>query len=338
MKAYEVSKRVICALKNRLWYAVAGNKMKPKLLVLEVTRLCNSRCKICDTWKIKNVNNELSVTEIDTILSDSLFNDLENVILTGGEPSLRPDLLEIIQTIHKRFPKVGIWISTNGLLPEKVLQVMKKCSGQKIPVGIGVSLDGVGEKHDYIRGINGAYEKATYLLKALKEQGVSPTVGFTLSDLTADNYYELKNAVDDDINLLVQKFDCSDFYNTDKRKLNVSDAERKIVEELPNTVLKKHWIRQMNGETKTFSCFALHSFFVLHSNGDVSPCLRQYGMTCGNMRKEKPSVVWNKMGAARNAVKKCDPQCLNDWAFGESIRSAYFPLLWFKIKNRNKTG
>lgn len=338
MKAYEVSKKVIFALKNRFWYTFAGHKIKPKLLVLEITRLCNSRCKICDTWKNKVPDNELSVKEIDTILSDSLFNDLEKIILTGGEPSVRKDLFEVIETIHNRFPKVAIWISTNGLLPEKVLSIAKQCSKQKIPVGIGVSLDGVKEKHDYIRGVKGAYEKAEYLLTKLKMQGFNPTVGFTLSELTANNYYELKKTISNDVPLLVQKFDCGDFYNTNKKKITLSNSEKEIIEGLPKTNLNKHWIRQINGETKTFSCFALHSFFVLHSNGDVSPCLRHYGKICGNMRKENPSELWEKIGNERNYVKRCDPQCLNDWAFTESMRSAYFPLLWVKLKSGNKSA
>jgi MoaA/NifB/PqqE/SkfB family radical SAM enzyme len=336
LKVYEVSKRVVSALKNRFWYGFAGHKIRPKLLVLEATRRCNSRCKICDTWKVKAPVDELSVREIDTILSDGLFSDLENVILTGGEPSLRADLFEIIEAINKRVPKVAVWISTNGLLPVRILSVVKKCLEQKISVGVGVSLDGVGEKHDHIRGIKGAYEKARYLLRKLKELELNPTVGFTLSELTAENYLELKKAIGEEFPLLVQKFDCSGFYNTEKRAMNVLDSERKIVDGLPNTLLRNHWIRQLNGETRTFSCFALHSFFVLRSNGDVSPCLRNYDMICGNMREEKPSALWKRIGVERGYVKRCDPQCLNDWAFRESMKSAYFPLFWFKLKKGNK--
>jgi len=263
------------------------------------------------------------------MLCDPLFSKLESVILTGGEPSLREDLYELILVFHQYNPKIHVWISTNGLLQNRIIKTVKKCLENNIKIGVGISLDGVARSHDNLRGVDGSFLSATTLMKELKELGIVSTIGFTLSPLTAQNYLELKQWLNGDYPLLVQKFDCSEFYGTPQKLLVMSDVERKVVEDLPNNLLKQHWLNP-----KQWSCFALHSFFFLHCNGDVSSCLRYYDKIYGNMCSQKPSVVWKNLGVARKIVKSCNPQCLNDWGINYSIEATYFPVLFWKMSRK----
>jgi MoaA/NifB/PqqE/SkfB family radical SAM enzyme len=331
LKVVDVLRRVLASCKNNLCYSLNGSFVKPSLLVFEVTRRCNSRCVMCHSWKIKNVNHEITPQELDKILWSKLFSEIESVILTGGEPTIRDDLTELVKVIHKNCSKASIWFSTNGLSHKNLIEAIKYCQQQNITFGVGVSLDGICGTHDKLRGVNGNFMSCVRLLKTLREMNVIATIGFTLSPLTVNNLLDLKTWNNNRNPLLIQKFDCSEFYNTSGKLKNV-EAEKQIVESLPDSYLKYHWLRQLDGETKSFKCFALYKFFVLHANGDVSPCLRHYDLTCGNMLHEEPMHLWRRIKFDRKMVKSCNPQCLNDWVFGESVKAEYFGLLWFKAK------
>jgi len=329
MKFYGIICAVCVGIKNVIYRRFFPFRIKPKHLVFEVTRRCNSKCKHCRTWTKKENKTEMSCAQLRIMLCDPLFSRLESAILTGGEPSLREDLYELIHVFHRHNPKIHVWISTNGLLRNRIIETVKKCLENNINIGVGISLDGVARSHDTFRGVDGSFLNATALMSDLKELGVVSTVGFTLSTLTAQNYFELKEWLNSDYPLLVQKFDCSEFYGTQKKPLVVSDAERKVVEDLPNNLLKRYWLNP-----KRWSCYAFHSFFFLHCDGNVSSCLRNYDKIYGNMCTQKPSVLWKNLGNGRRNVKSCNPQCLNDWGLNYSLEAAYFPVLFWKMSRK----
>ena len=138
---------------------------------ISVTYRCNSRCKTCKIWKIQYkipVEMELTLDEWCKVLK-SLGNSPYWITVSGGEPFLRKDLVEIIDimdTYNK--PKI-INIPTNGLLwkiiPEKVKQILEVISPKTILI-INFSLDGVGKDHDEIRGVPGNY---SCLIKSYRE-------------------------------------------------------------------------------------------------------------------------------------------------------------------------
>lgn len=74
----------------------------------EVTRLCNSNCIYCNIWKTPNkMEDELSPSEVGALLRPrSLFKDVTNIGVTGGEPTLRKDLIEVCQALREVCPKV----------------------------------------------------------------------------------------------------------------------------------------------------------------------------------------------------------------------------------------
>jgi len=83
----------------------------------------------------------------------------------GGEPFLRGDLGEIVNTIVSFLPRVTIRINTNGFLTERILNMVPPCLSTAKKVVVNVSLDGVGKTHDEMRGVSNAYNKALSTLK-----------------------------------------------------------------------------------------------------------------------------------------------------------------------------
>ena len=88
--------------------------------VLALTYRCNSRCTMCDIWKMEN-SPELPVLEFAKLPSS-----LRDINLSGGEPFLRQDLAEIVAVVAKACPQARFVISSNGFATELILEQMKK--------------------------------------------------------------------------------------------------------------------------------------------------------------------------------------------------------------------
>ena len=175
-----------------------GNPQKLFGLVFEATDACNSHCKHCNIWQQKPTQDLLTPKEIEKAFQSPLLRDLREIIITGGEALLRPDLEEIMLIIHKNTNKnVLMSLSTNAIMPDRAIKATKTMVEGGIQTIVGVSLDGMGEKHDEIRGTKGNFEKANYLFTELKKMKdlygdkLDVVVSFTLSPLTVDSMSEV---------------------------------------------------------------------------------------------------------------------------------------------------
>ena len=149
----------------------------PMQVSIDVTNRCNLRCLHCYNYSGENiyVNNELTDKELMKLVDDICELKPFNVCFCGGETLLRKDIL--IHLIKKlKSHEINSTIVSNGiLLTESVAKELKEC-------GIGqvqISLDGIGESHDKLRGMSGAYEKAVQALMNLKKFKVSSSIAFS---------------------------------------------------------------------------------------------------------------------------------------------------------------
>ena len=134
----------------------------PLYLIQYITASCNSKCKMCFYWQnidSQNKDKELKLNEFEKIAKN--FNKLLQLSLTGGEPFLREDIVEICKIFVKHTDPLVVTIPTNALMPDKISNmannILKSCSNTFFRFSL--SLDGVGSKHDEIRGIKGNFEK-----------------------------------------------------------------------------------------------------------------------------------------------------------------------------------
>jgi MoaA/NifB/PqqE/SkfB family radical SAM enzyme len=183
------AKNTIHGFRN-LILRTTGESLNPRWIVFEITDRCNSRCVHCNIWRREPTKDTLTPEKIEQTFSDALFKEVEYVIVTGGEPTVRNDLEEIYLRIHKALPKATLQLSTNGLLPGRVIDIVQTVMSHDIRFDVGVSLDGIGEEHDKLRGIKGNFEKADWLLHELVELRESQkdklgvAAGIVISDLT----------------------------------------------------------------------------------------------------------------------------------------------------------
>ena len=94
---------------------------------------------------------------------------LRDINITGGEPFLRDDLVEIVRILDEHCDHPRIVISTNGFERRRIAHAAPGLLKIGRNVGIAVSLDGIGEKHDEIRGIPGGFDKVVETLKQLPD-------------------------------------------------------------------------------------------------------------------------------------------------------------------------
>ncbi|MFH1181021.1 MAG: radical SAM protein [bacterium] len=314
-------------------------RRRPKLrgMVYEITDLCNSRCRHCSIWRQKPAPNPLTPAEIEKIFQDPFFRNLKEVIITGGEPMVRPDLEEIVFILRKYIhPDAIISLSTNGILPERAIKAIKTFLAAGMRLVAGVSLDGIGQKHDEIRGIKGNFQKVDFLLHELKllqnqyKDSFSVTAGFTFSPLTFGSMEEVKNYVESfGFYFLPQVYEEVSYYSNENGvRSDKSEELIKAIQEFPPSFQKEMMLMAVKGLPFKFSCSSMNTFFLLHSNGDISPCLRYSHLKLGNLKNQSIEEIWQSKAVkdARKMIKNCN-KCYNTWATGWSMETWFPPFL-----------
>ena len=155
---------------------------RPQMLPLNITispsPKCNSRCLTCNIWMKRE--DELTLEEWDKVLA-SLGDAPYWFTISGGEPLMYPGIVELAKLAYKHNRPGIINIPTNAILtsgPERVEQILAACPDTQVIINL--SLDGVGEKHDLIRGVPGNFQRFEERLRQyfeLRESYSNLTVG-----------------------------------------------------------------------------------------------------------------------------------------------------------------
>lgn len=150
------------------FYHLGWPRMLPFSIVVSVSYRCNSKCRTCDVWR--KDNDDMAVAEWRKVFA-GLGHAPFYLTFTGGEPSLRADLHELVIAGAELCRPRVITIPTNGLLTRRILeQVDQICkAAPHTQIGINLSLDGVGQEHDEIRNVPGNWQRALETWQGLKE-------------------------------------------------------------------------------------------------------------------------------------------------------------------------
>ncbi|MCW3049281.1 MAG: radical protein [Solirubrobacterales bacterium] len=167
----------------------------PVNITVSVSYRCNSRCKTCNVWLLPN--DDLTLSEWDRVY-ESLGDAPYWFTFSGGEPTLRKELPEMVASAYRHCRPGIINIPTNGIqhkvIPGRIEQVLQ--AAPKSQVIINLSLDGVGLKHDEVRGVRNNWSHAMITWAALKElqkQYKHLTLGIhtVISNFNVDSFPEL---------------------------------------------------------------------------------------------------------------------------------------------------
>ncbi|MCK4941638.1 radical SAM protein [candidate division WOR-3 bacterium] len=143
-------------------------KPSPFSADIHVSTKCNSRCVTCDYWRSearrRYPKHDLSTAQIEDIFTQLSEIGIKVVGLGGAEPLIRKDIGKLIRKA-KEIVGGKVYLTTNGLLLERKAEMLLKSGVDHV----SVSIDGIGDTNDNIRGISGDYERAIRGIRKLKE-------------------------------------------------------------------------------------------------------------------------------------------------------------------------
>jgi len=217
------------------------------VVIWNLIRRCNLACKHCYSISAdKDFPGELSTSEAMRVLDDLKAFGVPALILSGGEPLLRPDFF----VIAHRAKALGFFtaLSTNGTLIDARMTASIAALGFDY---VGISLDGLRETHDRFRRMRGAFDKSLQALRLCRDAGLKVGVRFTL---TQDNFSDLPGLlrlVEDEG---IERFYFSHLnYAGRGNKNRKDDAQRRMTREAMTLLFETCWDAQRRGLRREFT-------------------------------------------------------------------------------------
>lgn len=318
--------------------------------VLALTYNCNSRCTMCDIWKIKD-SPELEPQDFLKLPSS-----LRDVNLSGGEPFLHKNLLEIVKNIKTAAPHARLVISSNGFATELIVKKMKEILAVVPNIGVAISIDGIGEMHNEIRGIPGGFEKAIKTIYELKKLGMQNLrLAFTVMEKNVNHFskvYDLSQELG--IQFTHSFAQSSEFYfggkqniENPRRDLLVKQYEHIIGSELKSWNFKK-WARGWYA-VGMFNFITSHNpmlsnapgrdFFFVDPSGDIYPSV-VHNVVINNLNKFKDASEFAQFWCSSEADMvrvKIDDLKIPVWMIctaRTAIKKHPFSAGWWLLKNK----
>ncbi len=187
-----------------------GKPANPLTITYSVTAACRSLCKTCNIGRVYLENPAVAQRDLTLKEIEASFKSLGPIYffnVSGGEPFMRMDLAEILRLAFIYLKPKLISIPTNSLAPKsiemttlKILKYMDEYCPSHVTLSIKPSIDGVGEKHDFIRGIKGNFvklEETIERLQAIKarDSRLEVDLGSVISNYNINDIPELEKWV-----------------------------------------------------------------------------------------------------------------------------------------------
>lgn len=169
----------------------SASERKP-IVVWNITRRCNLRCIHCySDSEAREYPGELTAEQCHGVVEDLAQYGVPGVLLSGGEPLVHPRFFEI--ATHAREKGMRVTLSTNGTMIDR--DVAKRLKELNFAY-VGISLDGIGETHDYFRGRAGTFDKAVAAFRNCKAVGQKVGLRLTLSRSTIGDLEGILNFIE----------------------------------------------------------------------------------------------------------------------------------------------
>ena len=301
-----------------------------------VTYRCNAKCTMCNRYKVPSKPEEEISLETVKKLPEMYFTNI-----TGGEPFIRDDLKDIVRELYKKSDRIVI--STNGFFTDKIVDLCKEFP----QIGIRISIEGLEQTNNEIRGLEDGYNRGYTTLKKLVDMGMQDVgFGMTVQDRNAADLVPLYN-ISDELGMefatasLHNSFYFVESHNIIKDRLAVAQNFEDLINRLLESNSPKKWFRAyfnhglinyIFSQKRLLPCDMSFDTFFIDPYGDVMPCNgTKEKQVMGNLNEQSWDELWNSEQAekVRKFVRNCDRNC---WMIG-SVSPAmhkyiYKPALW----------
>lgn len=309
-----------------------------------LTYRCPMRCQMCNIWKNPTkVQEEIKAADLKSLPNLKFIN------LTGGEPFVRADLAEIIEECYHHTNRIVI--STSGWFEDRVVGIAKRFPN----IGIRISIEGLSEKNDELRGHSGGFDRGLRTLLTLKQMGLKD-IGFgcTVSNHNSTDMlslYKLSKSLG--MEFATAAFHNSFYFHKEDNSITNRETVCRDFEQLIEWQLKenhpKSWFRAffnmglinyIEGGRRMLPCEAGTANFFIDPWGEVFPCNgmeeKFWKESMGNIHDADFMTIWNSEQAerVRQKVRTCPKNC---WMVGTAspVMHKYIrhPLKW-ALKNK----
>jgi len=337
----------------KAFHAFGFPSLLPLNYTISLTYNCNSRCATCKVYKRK-CTEELTLAEYIKIFKNMRRSPYW-VTFSGGEPFLKNELVAIVKSCYTICNPAIINIPSNGILTQKIVEsITEICNHcKKTNIVVNLSIDGIGNHHNDIRGVKDNYEKviATYnQLKALKLKNLTIGIHTVVSKFNVRNFHAIANTL---MNLQPDQYITEIAEN--RQELNNTDLDITpdilqykavadfLIHRIKNTKIQNplsritqafriqyyDMVKQiMRDNHKVISCYAGVASCQITPDGDVWFCCIK-AEPVGNLREKKYNIrkIWES-----DAVKKKRQEIKQEKCFCPMANAAYTNMLMdFKI-------
>ena len=264
---------------------------------LHVTKACNLRCSYCYFSASKPMSDEMTTEEFTRLWPELVAVKPKKIVFTGGEPLLRPDLLDLLRSLREADPKHHVLrcLNSNGHL------VTRDLAQQLVGLvdEVRISVDALANRNDALRG-SGNFKAAMRALEIYYSVGFEPKV---LVTVTAASLPDLEELI---CHLIARKL----------TRINVnlfrpigrghSHTEWKVDRREVNKILRRAWQHSFPSkllppepkEPESQCTCGVGQFLNIIPNGDVFPChvLTDRAFRCGNVREQSLLDICHRNG------------------------------------------
>lgn len=331
----------------RYRYCKRFNKPHLRFLMVQITERCNNKCLMCSTWRIKNPR-EMSIEIFEKILEESKLENLRSFGLMGGETYLYKDIVKATEILHKHYPNVSLFTSSNCYASELTVQRAKEMN-DIMPLEFCASLDGLKGVHNRVRGTKDSFchvEKTIHMLGLI---GIKPFISFTI---IPENFSQIVNvynyAKERDMNFSCRPASVGVYFdNLERNFIFTENQKKKVYAQLKQIDYADHFllyaVEQFLKNNRMFPCGAGYFSCYVTTNGIVYPCthcpkewvmgnLEDFNFNLEELLKSERARFVRK-----NFVDKCKA-CINDVEYCATYAMEQFSLIFWLLKRLSWKG
>jgi sporulation killing factor system radical SAM maturase len=299
------------SLGHNLTLSGSSESFMPLTATLQLTNACNLNCSFCYASSGDSFNHELNSSQWINLIEKLSIGGLMSVTLSGGEPTISRGFPQILEAASALVNTVDVF--TNGLAwSDRTVKLVAALGN----VRCQVSVDGLEDNHDLLRGRKGSYQLALNTIRRLSDAGVHVMTAMTV---TPDNYKDLEKVIIELDNAGAKEFRAGKAVTEGRNKNGkavINDLQfENVIQQFSNIAYielnglqVKEWNTCDSGINKDFQQTELPFEFItpgyinwyIRADGFVAPCQVEKLML-GHVLKQPLS----ELGKPENLAKIC---------------------------------
>jgi len=331
--------------------------IRPTVLIYNCTWVCDAKCEMCSNWKFGDRKSDMTLAQLEPAMDHPFWGAVENLNISGGEPTTRNDLPEMVELFQRHLPRMRkVGINTTGLTPHRAIpmltRIVKFCAETGLLLSVRVSLDGIGDIHNQVRQVKRGFDKAVRTIEAMQalakeypnfQFGIAATI-FAMNLQDAENILAWARTRGLDVVFNMLRFTDAMLHNKElEEKIAFREREEafmrkffldRVAEESVlsgQAFMYLHYADMIaNGYHRTMPCPFQSQGLLLNPNGDLHYC--ENSEKIGNVLDEPAETLYFRAENLKHRQHLKDrvcPTCLSPCQVNVGAMKQFVPYAKF---------